>query len=914
MLARLISVVVLLGIFIFSAKAQVERPVRAPGGLPIKGDTLKPFSPDSASIKNDTLKSKQDSVKQAKKGDIETTILYSARDSINSNLEKKIVKLYGNAKIKYGEIELEAEEIVIDYELSTITANGKLDSAGRRVGFPVFKDGPAVYETRDMVYNFKTKKAKISEVVTQQGDGFLHGETVFKNDQNELFSIGNAYTTCNLAHPHFRIISSKTKAIPGDKIVSGPFYMEFNDVPTPLGFAFGIFPSQRKSASGIIFPVYGEERQRGFFLRGGGYFFDISDFVKLGITADLYSKGSTALQVMAPYSKRYAYTGNFNFNFTSNRLTQNIEDNSKSRDFRITWSHSPQTRGTGRFSASVNAATASFTQNNYLGVNASALNTRLDNTTRKMSSNISYSKTFAGTPFAAGINLRHNQDLSTRQVDLPMPDVSFNMNNLYPFKKSTSEFLENISIRLTSSGTNSITNNLGRLTPEAKKDSIAPFNLDNLPQFFKNSKKGVRHNIPLGTSVKVLKFLTLSPSLGYDELWYFEKLNWRNKNEFLTNPLKPFDDQWAFNKSNLADTLVADTIKGFNRVSTYSGSVGVNTRIYGMWVSKNKNSRVRAIRHILNPSVSYSFQPDFADSKFDYYQTFKTKNNQVLLKSRHEGFVYGTARQGKSSALGFNLGNNLEMKVRGEKDTVDRKVSLLNSLSIGSSYNLAADSFKLSSFSFSANTNVLNDKINLNVSAAIDPYQYKLLSIADDGAILQRKVDRYVWKDRRSLGQISSANFAFSTNLSPKGRDKDQNTREKITKADNLTESDKQYLLQNPDAYVDFSIPWNLRINYSLDYTKRGYEKPTITQAIRFSGDLSLTEKWKVDFNSGFDFQSKEFTQSNIGVRRDLHCWQVSLNWVPFGRFQSYNFSIGIKSGMLRDLKLDRTRAFQDLL
>ncbi len=237
--------------------------------------------------------------------------------------------MYGDAKIKYGTIELEAEEIVIDYVTSTITANGKLDSLGRRVGFPIFKDGGSVYETKDMVYNFKSKRAQITEVVTTQGDGFIHGDLVYKNNRNELFSIGNAYTTCNLAHPHFRIISWKSKAIPGDKIVSGPFYMEFMDVPTPLGFAFGIFPQQRKSRSGILMPTYGEEKVRGFFLKNGGYWFDISDKMKLGIQGDIYSKGSSAMSITSNYRVRYRYSGTFGFNFTNNRLSQNIENNQR---------------------------------------------------------------------------------------------------------------------------------------------------------------------------------------------------------------------------------------------------------------------------------------------------------------------------------------------------------------------------------------------------------------------------------------------------------------------------------------------------------------------------------------------------------------------------------------------------------
>jgi LptD protein len=889
---------------ISGVQAQVERPVKPPTGqLPVRPDSIQPPLADSLQIKNDTLKT--DSTKTPPKKDIETTITYSARDSINSDLKRKIIKLYGAAKIKYGTIELEAEEIVIDYVTSTITANGKLDSLGQRIGFPIFKDGGQLYETKDMTYNFKTKRAKITEVVTTQGDGFIHADYVYKNNKNEMFSLTNAYTTCNLAHPHFRIISRKSKAIPGDKIVSGPFYMEFMDVPTPLFFFFGIFPQQRKSRSGILMPTYGEEKTRGFFLKNGGYWFDLNDKIKLGVQGDIYSKGSSALAISSTYRVRYKYTGSLGFNYTSNRLSPDIEKTARSKDFRLVWSHSPQTKGTGRFSASVNAATSSYTTNNFVSLNQAATSSRLDQTSRKLSSTVSYSKTFAGTPFNVGINLRHSQDLFTKQVDLPMPDISFNMNNIYPFKNSQSLVLQNLAFRLTSNGTNYVTNNLGNIKKVKETnntgvtDSIAPFSFENLPTFLKNGEKGVRHNFPLGTSIKIAKFFTLSPSIAYDEIWYFEKMEWGV----------------AYNeKTKVDEVVVLDTIKGFNRIANYSGGVALTTRIYGTWVNKKPDAKLIALRHVINPSVNYSFQPDFALDKYGYYQTFQI-GQTTYQKSRHEGYVYGSSRSGKQGSVGFSLGNTLEMKVRGEKDTVDRKISLLNSFNISSGYNLLADSFKLSPFSISANTNVLDGKINLNVNALVDPYEYVLTSINENGVIVQRKIDQYVWKNPGGfkIGQLSTVNFNFSTNLSPKGREKDNTTRDKVAKS-NLSTSDKDYLMANPEVYVDFDIPWNLRINYTVDYSKPGYSKPTVTQAIRFSGDLSVTEKWKVDFNSGFDFQSKKFTQSQFGIRRDLHCWQMSLSWVPFGRYQNYNFSIGIKSGMLRDLKLDRQRTFLDQL
>lgn len=887
----------------------MEKPVKTPSGqLPTKGDTLAPIDSD-LTIKNDTLNVKPDSTKQSDKSDIETTIYYSARDSINSSLTTKIIRLYGDAKIKYGEIELEAEEITIDYEKSTISARGRLDSVGRRVGYPIFKNGAEIYETKDMTYNFKTKRARISEVVTQQGEGFIHGEAVYKNEENELFSYVNAYTTCNLAVPHFRIISKKSKAIPGDKIISGPFYFEFNGVPTPLTFFFGVFPSKQKASSGLIIPKYGEEGRRGFFLKQGGYFFDINDYIKVQLTGDIYSKGSSAATLATNYRNRYKFSGNFNFAFTSNRVNlDKIEDKSTTKDFRVTWSHTPQTKGTGRFSASVNAATSSYNANNLLTSNTNPQSARLDNTTRKMSSNVSYSKTFAGTPFSLGVNLRHNQDLTTKQIDIPAPDVSFNVNNIYPFKKpgGTNDFLQNMSIRYTMTGTNSITNNLGKIgkldASGNRTDSIALFNFQTLPYLLKQAKRGVRHNIPLSTSVKVLKNFTLSPSITYDELWYFDKIN------------------WGLNEKKNA-VVALDTVKQFNRVANYNGSIAMTTRLYGMYVNKNPEAKVKAIRHVINPSISYSYQPNFADPKYNYYQTFRIRDTtssalnprySVIQKSRYEMGVYGTGTATKSSAMGFSLNNNLEMKVQGPKDSVARKISLLNTLSLSGAYNFAADSFKLSTIALSANTNVLNDKLNVNVSATLDPYQYWITSRnSETGAFTQLRVSRFAWENGFSLGKITNASIALGTNLSPKGQKADNATRDKVAKSE-MAPAEKEYMMKNPDAYVDFSIPWNLRINANVAYSKTGYDKAVVTKTLRFNGDVSLSEKWKVGFVSGYDFTAKAFSQSNISLSRELHCWQMSLGWVPFGKFQSYTFSIGIKSSLLQDLKLDRQRSFFD--
>ncbi|WP_281349514.1 putative LPS assembly protein LptD, partial [Fulvivirga aurantia] len=594
------------------------------GKKSIQADTS--INADSTAVVPDSLQVENDSTtleSPTPQSDIETTINYSARDSINFSVDSKIVRLYGDSKIKYGIIELEADQITIDYNANTLTAHGKKDSLGNKIGYPIFKNGAETYETKDIEYNFKTGRARISEVVTQQGEGYLHGETVFKNSENELFSIDNSYTTCNLAHPHYRIKAKRTKAIPDDKIVSGPFNLEINNVPTPLGFPFGMFPAQNEASSGIIVPSYGEERRRGFFLRGGGYFFDISDYMKLAIRGDIYSKGGYGVDVAVPYKKRYSYNGNFNFNVTQLRISDNIEDrDQKQNDFRLNWSHTPQTKGTGRFSASVNAATSTYNQNNFIGVgqvqDPNNPNSNFNNLTRKLSSNVNYSKTFRNSPFSLGISARHNQDVRTKEVDILLPSVSFNMSNIYPFRGksgSSSSWKDKISLRYTMAGTNDITNNVGRIGSDPSQDSIAPFDFENFGTFLANSRKGIRHQIPLATSFKMLKHFTVSPSVNYEEKWYFEKL------------------EYGIDPDNPNQAIVVDTLDGFNRVSTYSASASFNTRLYGYHFFK-EGSKIQAIRHVMNPSISFSYSPDFSDEKFGYYQHLTGENGEEILRSR----------------------------------------------------------------------------------------------------------------------------------------------------------------------------------------------------------------------------------------------------------------------------------------
>jgi hypothetical protein len=488
--------------------------------------------------------------------------------------------------------------------------------------------------------------------------------------------------------------------------------------------------------------------------------------------------------------------------------------------------------------------------------------------------------------------MRHDQDLVTKILDLSLPTLSLNMTNQYPFQRKDGKttFLDNFSVSYTMNAQNRITNNLGRPTPYAKTDSIAPFTLGNLPIFIENGKKGMRHTMPISFSTKVFKHFTMSPSISYEEKWYGESLVWG------------YDTY----QGDTLGIVKVDTVNKFNRIANYSFSTGITTRIYGTFFFKK--GKVKAIRHIINPTMSFSYTPDFSGNE-DYFQKLKSGKSEVL-KSRHEGFVYGGSNTGRASSIGFSLGNNLEMKVQGEEDSVARKVMLINNLNFSTSYNLIADSFKLAPISISANSNVLNNKLNINLSATLDPYNY--VTTTREGVEIEKRIDQLAWKSQR-LGRITNATLAMSTNLNPKKRNKDNLSREKISQSD-MPEQEKQFLLANPDVYVDFEIPWSLNLAYNLNYQHGIGQKPSVTQSITANGTLALSEKWQITYSTGYHVESKQFTTSNFGISRDLHCWTFNMNWTPFGYYQSYNVTIAVKSAVLRDLKLERRKPFFDNL
>ncbi len=837
------------------------------------------------------------------KRDIETTINYSSIDSIFYDLKTQTIKLYGKSKIDYGDINLEAHEILVDWNEQIIDVNYMTDSTGKKIGKPVFTEDSQSYETDKITYNFESRKAKIKGIVTQLDDAYMQGEDVKKNEQDELFIHEAKYTTCNLANPHFHISSKKIKVIPGKKVISGPFHLKFGNVPTPLGFIFGMFPQPKKTVSGIIMPNYGEEKMRGFYLRDGGYYFAISDNLDLRLTGDIYSKGSYGLTLGSNYKKRYAYSGNLRFNFNKSKMGD-FENPATSNDFSFSWSHTPDSRGkSSRFSSSVNFQTNSYNQNKNLVY--SNFNESIN---AQFNSNISYSKTFKGSPFNFSANLRHSQNVQTKKVNLTLPDVSYNMSRIYPFKnvgKLGKSALGKLSIShrftgkidLSNGSVGSSFSGINVINSSNNFSEQIEFNLENINSILDRSKIGGKHTIPISTSFNLLKYFTVSPSINYNEIWYFKKLN------------------YTYNE--IENGIEIDTTNAFSRAWSYSSAFSMSTRIYGTVFFKK--GKIKAIRHVISPEISFSFSPDFTKPKYGYYDNVQiNETGETKLLSKYENFLYGTPRIGSSASMNFYVGNNLEMKVLDKNDTISgtKKIKIFENLSFSSSYNFLADSFNLNPIRFNTRTSFFKRLINLSVSGNIDPYSYKLDSISElsNGTkmVYQRRINEMAFKNNQGIGSLAFINIALGFRFSAK--DFKGDTKEEEKESTFGTRQEIDYINSNIVEYIDFNVPWSLNASYNLNRRKIGFRDPTITQTLTLSGDLSLSEKTKLSFRSGYDFKNKMFTQTSINATRDLHCWRINFSWVPFGRFQSYNISINAVSALLQDLKLEKRSRFFDNL
>jgi hypothetical protein len=860
-------------------------------------------SGDSLIIPADTL-SLSDSTKIVPRSSIETDITYFAEDSIVADFPNNQLILYKEAWFEYGDMRLDADYILIDWEKSEIYASGQADSLGNITGNPFFKQDGTEYEVRkEMRYNFKTQKAIIKDVVTEQQDGILRGETIKKTEDGSVYLSHGYYTTCKLTTPHWHISSNKIKSIQGKSIVSGPFNLYFNGIPTPLGLPFGIIPdTPEEKASGIIFPSYGQEQKRGLFLRDFGYYFAINDYVHSRVTGDFFTNGGWGVKSQTAYKKLYRYSGSMNLEFQKFLSPDTEQIPIDYNTFRIAWTHSPESRGNSRFAASVNAGSTSYF-NNIINPNNFQ-----NNVTSDLSSNINYTKTFTGTPFTMSASMRHSQSVQTGEVNLSLPTFNVAMNRQSPFKNLKFEPLKTLNIAYTFDLQNSISNRItpnlgvgGDISGGSQAPALLPFTLENFSTLLQNANNGAQHRIPISSNFRLFKHFTATGSVSLTELWYLQRLN------FYYNPAQQRVDQ-----------IVED---GFNRVTFYTSSFNLNTNLYGFY--NFKRGKIQTIRQLLTPSVGFNFTPDFSDPSFGYYQNVQVnESGETRLFSRHQGFIYSGAPRGESRAMTFNLRSVLEAKVLSQTDSTEattKKVPLMESIDFNTSYNFAADSFQLAPFSISARTSFFERRVSVNLRSTIDPYATRNFS-NEVGVEDIRTINEFAWKNGQGIGAIRNASLNMNASINPNSSQSQGEVRDELTnqflndggRMNQFVESEINRIATDPSQYIDWDIPWNLTFGYNLSYNKQPNGNENVTQTVNMSGDISFSEKWKINFNTGFDAQTRELTQTMIGIARDLHCWQMTVNWVPFGRFTSYNIDIRVKSSLLQDLKVSRRRSFFD--
>ncbi len=827
---------------------------------------------------------------------IPAEVTYTASDSIVADVNKGLAFLYKDAIVTYNDLSIKAGFISINFETNEVFASGIEDSSGALIQKPVFTENGKSYQSTEMRYNFDSKKAKIKKVITKEGEGYLHGQNV-KKVSDEVFYVKNAsYTTCSHEDPHFKIISPKAKMISGAKIVTKFAFLEVLEIPTPLLVPFGFFPTTQTRKSGVIIPSYGNNLYRGYFLKDGGYYFAISDYVDLTLLANIYSQGGYGITGASSYAKRYKYNGNLSMSY--NVIKFGLEEfagfapeyYSDNSDFAVTWSHNQdaKARPDFRFNASVNIASS-----NYYKVTSTDAEDVLQN---RLNSSVSINKTWTGRPFNLSASVNHSQNNQTNDLTVTLPNLSFGVNRQFPFKRKVrvgpKKWYEEIGYSYNLVGKNEITSKLNQ-----------PFFTESV--FTDSARSGLKHSIPISANYKVFKHFVLSPSVSYNERWYFKR--YERASGFDTVNGKP-----------VYRVSVVDTTSGFYQVRDFSTSAALSTKLYGMWRFKGG---LKALRHVATPSVSFNYHPAYSGSKWDYYQTLPTDTNgNTQHYSRYTGSLYGTPGADKQGSIGFNLQNTLEAKVKSKKDSTGlNKVRLLEGLGLSTAYNMAAKEFKWSQLGLSARSSVFSGLISITYNSSFDFYGYDS-SLDSNGNVIGR-VNESALKVNNKLMRFTSQRFSLGLNLSPDRFGKNKKKTPAPTEKRNLGEGDPQNSplgitpgdinYYNENRYIDFNLPWNASINYYLNKSYRGTTS-TITQSVDASGDVELTENWRVGMSTGYDLVAKEFTYTSFDIYRNLHCWELRCSWIPMGLQQSYVLTIRVKAAALSDLKLTHQRGIGD--
>ncbi len=807
---------------------------------------------------------------------MKSRVKYNAKDSIVYNALEKTATLYSNAVVLYEDSDIKAAKIKINLQKNTVNATGQLDSVGILSNTPVFKQGGSEYKIEEVTFNYETKRGLMKEFKTNEGEGFIKGETVKRDENNNFYISHSYYTTCDADHPHFYIAAEKLKVIPGKKVITGPANMVIEGVRTPLFVPLGIFPLKRGQQSGLIIPTYGNAAGRGYFLRQGGYYLGLGEHLDLSLLGDIYTNTSWQLSTRSSYNYRYRFSGNFSANYAFNKQNNPEDPNySEFKSFQVQWSHrvDPKARPGSTFSADVN-----LVGNDYLTFNSYSP----QSFNNVINSGISYGTTFNKGKQSLSANARASQNLQTRDLSLTLPDVSFTVASFQPFKskyKPTADtWYEKISVNYTGLMQN-IVNTKDTLLFKNR-------NSEDLKKYIDTAmNNGVRHSIAVQNGFNLFKYYTISVGADYNENWTFKT---RAKEWDTTNR-----------------TVNSSFESGFARAYSYSMRAGISTRWYGMKVFKK--GKLMAIRHVMNPYVDFSYSPDFSTDNFGFYRSVQndTTGQNFQRYSRFEGTLYGGPGAGRQGNINFSLDNNLEIKWRTGKDTSvkENKIKIIESFRVGGAYNILVDSMNLSIINTSARTTLFKN-ISLVGNASFDPYVNNLVETATSK--YYARINEFNINNGK-LATLLNANLGISASLSPDMfKRKDQSRAEKLKK-------EMQKL-----GYSDFNMPWSLMLNYTVSYDYRNklstFFPSEYTQTLSFSGNLTPTKNWSFTFNSGYDFSLNRISHLGIDLRRDLHCWQFTFNWTPLSAYGTkyFMFNLNVKSSVLQDLKIPKRKDWFD--
>lgn len=882
-------------------------------------DSLKAkYSDNGTGIQwNDSIAAAEDSIRQhQKKSVLEAKVDYEATDSVIFMMETKNAYLYGNGNVKHENIELAAEQIVMNMDSSIVHAVGVKDSLGVLQGTPVFKQGSDTYKSETMSYNFKTKKGYITNVYTEQQDGFLTSKEAKKSGDDELYIRHGKYTTCDAEHPHFYIDLSLGKVHTGKSIFAGPAWLVVEDVPLPLALPFAYFPFTQSYSSGFIMPSYGDESTRGFYLRDGGYYFAISDYLDLKLTGEIYTKGSWGVAGQTNYRKRYKYSGNFYINYMVTKTGEkNLPDYSATKNFKIQWSHSQDSKAgnNSSFTASVNFATQSFEKNNLTSLYNPTLYAE-----SQRSSSISYSKSFPKIGLSLSGSFNINQNVRDSTLAITLPSLSISLSRFYPFKRKHAAGKERWYEKIALSYTGTLSNSINTKENLLFKSSL-----------IRDWKNGMKHSIPVSASFNVLKYINVTPSFNYNARWYLHKEM----------------QSWDFENQK----IVKETKDGFYHIQDFNLSVSANTKLYGFYTPSKKifGDKIQKVRHVLTPSVSFSYAPDFSKDSWGYYEelvkTDAEGNVSTVKYSPFSSGMYGVPGKGKTGSVSFDVDNNIEMKFKDKNDSI-RKIPIIDQLGASMSYNMAAKEKPWSNLS--TRLRLKFGKTTFNINAVFDTYAYEF---DDNGNVVVG--NRTEWSyGRFGRFQGISKNLSYTFNnqswrkikasitklfggkvdddttndKDKKDNDDDEDSDDSPRKSNDLKKkssekSDGENTGLDADGYMKFNMPWSFSISYGISMSEDRSAKINVktmrypykfTQNLNFSGNLKLSSSWNVNFSSGWDFNYHKISMTTVNVSRDMHCFNIQAGFV-FGAFTSYNITLRANASTLTDaLKYDKKSSY----